>query len=218
MQFDRRQLLGAFAVAGTGLLGPHPKPSAAQLVAPLPTPGAVPATPIAAARPPLLARALASLDSHSSRVSDRSVIGLVDFAAPSHATRLHIVDVASGRVLEQHLVAHGHGSDPDNSGWVETFSNRPGSNASSQGAFLAADLYTGQHGRSRRLVGLDPENNLALERAIVIHAASYVDATMARTQNRVGRSQGCFAVSSQSIGDVLWRLAPGRMLYAGKLA
>lgn len=218
MQFDRRQLLGAFAVAGTGLLGPKPKPVMAPLTVSAPGLSPVPAAPASAGRTPLLARALASLDRHAARVTDRSVIGLVDFAAPSHATRLHIVDVASGKVLEQHLVAHGHGSDPDNSGWVERFSNRPGSNASSQGTFLAADLYTGQHGRSRRLIGLDPENSLALERAIVIHAASYVDAEMARTQNRVGRSQGCFAVSAQSIGDVLWRLGPGRMLYAGKLA
>jgi hypothetical protein len=145
-------------------------------------------------------------------------MGVVDFSAPSHAVRLHLIDVMGGQVLAQHLVAHGHGSDPDNSGWVERFSNMPGSNASSGGSYLISDIYSGKHGRSRRLVGLDPENSLAQTRGIVIHAASYVDTTMAQTQGRIGRSQGCFAVSAAAIGEVLSRLGPGCLLYAGKSA
>ena len=47
--------------------------------------------------------------------------------------------------------------------------------ASSQGAYCTADCYYGKHGYSQRLIGLDASNNAALERAIVIHAASYVD-------------------------------------------
>ncbi len=168
-------------------------------------------------RPALLARALAAFDSHALHLANRSVIGVVDFTAPSHATRLHLVDVANGRVMAHHLVAHGHGSDPDNSGWVERFSNKPGSNASSGGSFLTSDIYTGKHGRSRRLIGLDPENNLALDRGIVIHAASYVDTAMAQTLGRIGRSQGCFAVSAPAIHDVLAQLGPGCLLYAGKI-
>ena len=81
-------------------------------------------------------------------------------------------------------VAHGRGSDPANSGWAEHFSNRPGSNASSQGSFLTGDTYVGKHGRSRRLHGLDPQNNLAASRGIVIHSASYVDPGLALAQVR----------------------------------
>jgi hypothetical protein len=115
-----------------------------------------------------------------------------------------------------HRVAHGRGSDPENSGWAKRFSNRPGSNASSEGAFLTGETYIGKHGRSRRLQGLDPENCNAQERGIVIHQASYVDKTMAENQGRIGRSEGCFAISSADIYEVLTRLPPGTLLFAGR--
>lgn len=227
MSFNRRHFMGALG-AGSVSMGiprstPWPtlpliNPGLRPVLAPLPA--SVAAIPVAAdsARPALVSRALAALDTHSARVTNRGVMGVVDFSAASHVARLHFVDIGSGRIIAEHLVAHGHGSDPDNSGWVERFSNQPGSNASSNGSFLTSDIYTGKHGRSRRLVGLDPENSLALDRGIVIHAASYVDANMAHTQGRIGRSQGCFAVSAAAIDAVLSRLGPGSLIFAGKVA
>jgi hypothetical protein len=166
-------------------------------------------------QPSLLPRAMAALNSHRS-IPNRDIVGIVDFSAPSRAPRFHFVDVGNGRVLMTHLVSHGRGSDPANSGWLELFSNRPGSNASSGGSFMTGDTYYGKHGRSRRLIGLDPENSLALSRGIVIHAAEYVSPEYALSQGRVGRSQGCFAVSERAIDEVLARLGPGRLLFAAK--
>jgi hypothetical protein len=166
-------------------------------------------------KPRLLPRALAALDAHPARIMHRDMVGVVDFAEPSRSPRFHLIDIASGRV-DTRLVAHGSGSDPDRSGWVERFSNEPGSNASSRGAFVTGEGYSGKHGPSRRLVGLDPENSLAESRGIVIHAASYVSATMAAAQGRIGRSQGCFAVAVDAIDEVLQRLGPGRLLLAWK--
>jgi hypothetical protein len=111
-------------------------------------------------------------------------------------------------------VAHGKGSDPANRGVAEHFSNRMGSDASSRGSFVTGELYSGRHGRSRRLVGLEPENDRALERGIVIHAASYVDQSLVAVQGRIGRSQGCFAVNPRVIAQVLEQLGPGRLLFA----
>ena len=164
----------------------------------------------------MLPRALAALDLHKSSIAHRDVIGLVDFTAPSHTARMFLVDVANGRVLSSHLVAHGRGSDPANSGYVEQLSNRPGSNASCEGSFLTGETYMGKHGRSRRLGGLDWENSLAESRGIVIHAASYVGNDMAKSQGRIGRSQGCFAVATDEITEVLTRLGTGRLLFAAK--
>ncbi len=164
----------------------------------------------------LLPQARAALDRHGRMIANRDVIGLVDFSAPSGTARFSLFDTAAGRVISTHLVAHGRGSDPANSGWVERLSNRPGSNASCEGAFLTGDTYYGKHGRSRRLVGLDAENSMAESRAIVIHAARYVDPGVAAAQGRVGRSQGCFAVSTSEIDKVLKVLGPGRLLYAVK--
>lgn len=164
----------------------------------------------------LLGRAKAALDRHGSRIPSRDTIGIVDFNAPSRAPRFHIVDLASGRT-ETVLVAHGRGSDPAHSGWLERFSNQPGSAASSAGAYLTGGTYEGKHGHSRRLIGLDPENSNAEARAIVIHSAWYVGDDMARETGKLGRSEGCLAVAPSDLDVVLARLGPGSLIYAGKV-
>lgn len=165
---------------------------------------------------PLLRQAREALDRHRDRIAFEDKIAIADFSRPSLEARFFIVDLQSGRA-SAHLVAHGRGSDPAHTGWVERFSNAPGSYASSAGAYVTGDVYEGKHGRSRRLIGLDPMNSNAESRAIVIHAASYVSEQLARETGRIGRSEGCFAVASQSLDEVLAQLGPGRLLYADKL-
>jgi len=184
--------------------------------APVPMPETVPAVVAQADRPPLLAEALAALDTHQIAARDR--LALVDFSLHSREPRLHLVDVASGRIERSLLVAHGSGSDPEHCGLLQLFSNVPGSNASSNGAYLTANPYFGQHGRSQRLIGLDPSNDMALDRAIVLHGADYVDPALIAAQGRIGRSQGCFAVELGEIDAVMAQLGEGRLIYAGKLA
>jgi hypothetical protein len=202
MKFDRRRLLGALAVASACSVTNPARPLAS----------AVPSAPNRPPQTPLL-RAVAALDQHAGQIANRDVIGMVDFSAPSRLPRFHLVNLHGG-TIDTFLVAHGRGSDPQNSGWVQRLSNEPGSNASCAGSFRTGDTYVGKHGRSRRLSGLDPQNSLAGPRGIVIHAASYVDPAMAREQGRVGRSQGCFAVPAADIDEVLNRLGPGRLLFA----
>ena len=168
-------------------------------------------------RPTLLQRALAARDRHARRLKVRDTIAIADFDAASNKRRFHIVDVANGRATS-FLVAHGRGSDPSHTGWLERFSNQEGSLASSSGAYLAADIYEGKHGRSRRLIGLDPSNSNALNRSIVIHAAWYVSPDNIREHGKLGRSEGCFAVSEDALNQVLARLRSGTMIYADKLA
>jgi hypothetical protein len=163
----------------------------------------------------LLHRALAAFERHSAEFSARDLIGIADFAAPSRQPRFHLLDVASGRATTL-LVAHGRGSDPDHSGWVERFSNDFGSAASSEGAYRTGDTYIGKHGPSRRLAGLDPQNSNAEPRAIVIHAAWYVGPQMIREHGKLGRSEGCFAFAEADLDQVLQRLGSGRMIYAAK--
>jgi hypothetical protein len=220
MQFDRRRFVGAALAASVAACTTRSAaPPQAALPAPPPAvPPPVPAQVAAADRPPLLQEALASLDAHSRQIVWRDKIALVDFSLPSSEPRLHLVDVAGGRTLGSWLVAHGSGSDPDASGEVERFSNRPGSNASSRGAYVTANPYYGKHGLSQRLIGLDPTNNMALDRAIVVHGAAYVDPALIASQGRIGRSQGCFAVEQGEVAAVMQALGEGRMIYASKLA
>lgn len=166
--------------------------------------------------PAIIATAKAGLERAGGRVAFRDLVGVADFARPSATPRLHLVDLVGGRV-ETLLVAHGRGSDPEHSGWLRSFSNRPGSAATSQGHYLTSGYYAGQHGRSMRLQGLDPSNSNAEERAIVVHSAWYVGQDVVRQYGMLGRSEGCFAVSPADLPRVLNRLGPGRLLVATKL-
>lgn len=217
MTFDRRHFIGAALAAGLAACTTRSVAPPGPAAAPPPPPAPLPAVDAARAElPPLVAEALAALDRHPAAARDR--IGVVDFSLPSSEPRFHLVDVASGRIEQSWLVAHGSGSDPAHTGLLQRFSNVPGSNASSDGAYLTADPYIGQHGRSQRLIGLDPSNDMAMSRAIVIHGAAYVDPALIAAQGRIGRSQGCFALEQGAVGQVMERLGQGRLIYAGKLA
>jgi hypothetical protein len=161
----------------------------------------------------LLRRALDALEQHHDGISYRDFIGVADFSLPSRAPRFHLVNLADGNV-RSHLVAHGRGSDPAHTGWLERFSNDPRSNATSAGAYRTGSLYLGAHGRSMRLEGLDPTNSNALSRAIVVHGAWYVTEEMIGHSGMLGRSQGCFAVADSSLPEIMARLGPGRLIYA----
>lgn len=167
-------------------------------------------------RPGLMRRAMASLDAHTARLGARDRMAIVDFAAPSGQPRLHLLNLGDGRSTSL-LVAHGKGSDPHHTGFLQHFSNVDGSEASSEGAFLTADYYVGKHGRSQRLIGLDSTNSNALDRAIVVHGAWYSNPDMLRTRGMLGRSQGCFAVGEDDLATLFERLGPGRMIFSAKV-
>jgi hypothetical protein len=145
------------------------------------------------------------------RAHDR--IAIADFAIPSSQPRFHLVNLGTG-ACETLLVAHGIGSDPLHTGVLQRFSNDHGSNATCEGAFLTADYYSGKHGASQRLEGLDPSNSNALDRAIVVHAASYSTPAHIAKWGKLGRSQGCFAVGEVDLEKVFLKLGAGRMIFA----
>nr|NUR38411.1 murein L,D-transpeptidase catalytic domain family protein [Sphingomonas sp.] len=218
--------LGAYGAAGaiistaasSSVLQLYPNSQGLDPLAPLPAqPQAQVPTPSAPGGidPQLFARAKAALDSH--QVWPRDTMAIVDFSKPSNEPRFHVVDLASGNV-ESHMVCHGRGSDPDHSGFVERFSNDFGSYASSNGAYVTTDYYDGKYGLSMKVRGLDWSNNNAEARAIVIHNAWYAEPDMIPLHGKLGRSEGCFAMSRQSQYEVMRKLAGGRMIYADKLA
>lgn len=229
MSLNRREMLrlGAYGAAGLVLS------SAASASTPMPSfvyPPAAGTDPLAPRTsvpevtataapsgidPQLLARAKAALDSHKLWIRD--TIGVVDFSQPSSEPRFHLVDLHNGTV-ESHLVAHGRGSDPDHSGFVERFSNEFGSYATSNGTYVTGDYYDGKYGLSMKVRGLDWSNYNAEPRAIVIHNAWYAEPDMIPLHGKLGRSEGCFAMSRKSQYEVMRRLGGGRMIYADKLA
>jgi L,D-transpeptidase catalytic domain len=199
--FIRTAVIGAavISVSGSGLLS-----------------GAAKANDTLNVKPELLTRASAAFGRHSAAITQRDIIAIADFSAPSREPRFHLFNVHNGHTTTM-LVAHGRGSDPEHSGWVQSFSNMPGSEASSEGSYIVGETYFGQHGQSRRLIGLDAENDQAENRAIVIHPAWYVSDAMIQEHGKLGRSQGCFAVAESDIEQVLTRLGAGSLLFADKV-
>ena len=229
MSFNRREMLrlGAMGAAGAILSSAASSSVLPSVLMPAPATGApLPPTPMTAQplvqpaapggiNPQLFARARAALDQHQIRARDW--MGVVDFSIASNDPRFHVVDLRTGEV-ETFRVAHGSGSDPSHCGFLERFSNQPGSEATSNGAYTTGDYYHGKYGLSMKTRGLDWTNNNAEARAIVIHNAWYAEPEMVARTGKLGRSQGCFAFSREDQWKVMRKLAGGRLIYADKIA
>jgi hypothetical protein len=199
--FSRRRFLGVGALALAGLISSR-APARERTGDPV--------------NPGLLRRARDAAERHREHILHRDFIGVADFSLPSRAPRFHLVSLLDGSVTS-HLVAHGRGSDPEHTGWLERFSNEMHSNATSAGAYLTGDFYEGEHGRSMRLEGLDPSNDNAASRAIVVHGAWYVSEAIIARLGVLGRSEGCFAFANSGLSEVLEKLGSGRLIYADKV-
>ncbi|AGA78385.1 hypothetical protein Echvi_2134 [Echinicola vietnamensis DSM 17526] len=125
-------------------------------------------------------------------VSADKPLTIIDFSLPSSKKRLWTIDPTSGKILHHTWVAHGR-----NSGGLmaEKFSNTSSSYMSSLGFYRTAETYSGKHGYSLRLDGIEKGvNDRARERAIVIHGAEYANPEFIKKYGRLGRSLGCPAL------------------------
>ena len=137
---------------------------------------------------------------------------VIDYSRPSVAKRLWVLDLEERRLLYEELVAHGQGSGGNLS---TQFSNEPDSHQSSIGLFRTDKTYVGKNGYSLRLDGLDKGfNDRARERAIVMHGAPYVSASVAQKQGRLGRSWGCPALNSEIAREVIDQVKGNGLLFA----
>lgn len=139
-------------------------------------------------------------------------LAVIDYSRPSSERRLWIFDLQRKRLLLRDFVAHGRASGEH---IAARFSNRMGSHQTSLGLFRTAESYRGKHGYSLRMDGLEPGlNDLARERAIVIHGAGYVNPLWVRKHGRIGRSLGCPAVRPEVARMVVDQLKGGQFLFA----
>lgn len=181
-------------------------------------PASVPAKPfdVSAYQRKVLEIARREIEKAGGKVWRRDIAGIADFAQQSAQPRFHFANLENGTV-RSFFVAHGRGSDPEHSGWLQSFSNVMGSNATSRGAYLTCEWYNGKYGTSIRLEGLDRDNSQALQRAIVMHPAAYAAPSMIATYGKLGRSEGCFAMAPEQFNEALWHLSGGRLLYADRI-
>lgn len=151
-----------------------------------------------------------------SAIWKHDIVGVADFGLHSAKPRFHFVNLDRSEVQSFH-VSHGMGSDPQHDGWLKTFSNTEGSNATSRGAYVTWEWYKGRYGTSVRLGGLDYSNEAALRRYIVMHRADYAETAHLAKWGRLGRSNGCFAMGEDQFRMALLNLSGGRLLFADSL-
>ena len=148
---------------------------------------------------------------HAGEIKNKNVLTIADFDKHSSQKRLWVIDLSARKILHQSLVAHGK-----NSGWdmAESFSNVLGSEMSSVGFYLTKDTYTGKHGLSLKLAGLDEGyNKNAYDRNVVVHGADYVSEDFVKQHGRLGRSQGCPALPMGTHREVIKDIKDGSLLY-----
>ncbi|WP_136253465.1 murein L,D-transpeptidase catalytic domain family protein [Onishia niordana] len=154
----------------------------------------------------LAARAVNCADPGAERLA------VIDFSRSANEERLWVFDLTHEQLLFKELVSHGQGTGQE---YARTFSNTPDSHQSSLGLFRTQQSYTGINGYSLRLEGLEPGiNDLAYERAIVMHGADYVSEDFIAANGRLGRSWGCPAVPSEVAKPLIDSLEGHQYLFA----
>jgi hypothetical protein len=132
---------------------------------------------------------------------EKDIITLIDFSLSSNVKRLWIIDLATNSVLMNTFVAHGMNTGEE---FATSFSNATSSFKSSLGFYSTGEIYTGKHGLSLKLDGLEKGvNDNARERGIVMHAADYVSTSFIKNNNRLGRSQGCPAIPEELTPQII---------------
>lgn len=145
-------------------------------------------------------------------VKNPGTLTVIDFSRPSTERRMWVYDLRSQTLLFDELVSHGRGSGTT---MATAFSNDPESNRSSLGLYRTAETYIGKHGYSLRIDGLEAGiNDKARERAIVMHAADYVNQGAAKKQGYLGRSLGCPAIRPEVARKVIDAVKGGGLLFA----
>jgi len=148
---------------------------------------------------------------NSDLVRKKSLITIIDYTRPSSEKRLYVIDLYSGELLFNSLVAHGKNTGVE---YAISFSNEVGSLKSSIGFFVTMDTYDGENGYSLKLKGLEEDiNDNAEERYIVIHGAEYVSEDFIKENGRIGRSWGCPAVPVEIADSLIDTIKEGSPLF-----
>jgi hypothetical protein len=146
------------------------------------------------------------------RITNDSVLSIIDFTLPSSDYRFFVINLKRNRVIFKTLVSHGC-----NSGelYAIRFSNKLQSHQSALGFYITGDTYTGSQGYSLLLDGVDAGyNDLARKRCIVIHGADYVSEEFISRNGRLGRSFGCPALPALLCVPIIDSIKGGSVLFS----
>ena len=142
----------------------------------------------------------------------KPVLTVVDYSKPSSTQRMWVFDMNQEKLLFNTYVAHGKNSG----GTIPThFSNRESSKASSLGTYVTGSTYSGSHGYSLNIKGLEKGiNDNAYHRRVVVHGANYVEPGFIKSVGHAGHSWGCLAVAQTLSKTVINLIKDGSVIFA----
>jgi hypothetical protein len=139
------------------------------------------------------------------RVTRPDYLTICDLSQSSKQKRFYLIDLLNNKVVFHTYVAHGKNSGGE---YARRFSNKPESRQTSLGFYVTGNIYTGEHGISLRVQGLEAGfNDRAYRRAIVIHGANYI------ADGSAGRSYGCPAVPGNECKTIINTIKNGTCLF-----
>lgn len=144
------------------------------------------------------------------QIEEDSFLTVIDMSISANRNRFFLIDVHNKKIIHKSIVAHGRNSGGE---FAKHFSNKIGSFKSSIGFYRTAETYSGKHGLSLRLDGLEYSNSNARKRAIVIHAADYVSNVFIQKNGRLGRSLGCPSLPQKDYDEIVHTIKNGSLLF-----
>jgi hypothetical protein len=138
-------------------------------------------------------------------------LAIVDFSKPSIEKRFFLIRLEDTTLIHIDYVSHGKYSGHL---FADSFSNERHSLKTSLGFYRVSETYTGAHGLSIRLDGLDKGyNDNARDRAIVMHAAAYAEPSVISELGRLGKSFGCPALPSNGFAAIVEHIKENAILF-----
>ena len=138
-------------------------------------------------------------------------LAIVDFSKSSAEKRFYLISMKDTTLVHSDYVSHGkHSGDL----YACSFSNEERSLKTSLGFYKVSESYSGCHGLSIRLDGLDQGyNDNARTRAIVMHAAPYAEPMVIKELGRLGKSFGCPTLPPDGFSYVVNHIKENAILF-----
>lgn len=159
----------------------------------------------------LAIKGLKKLDTEG-KLNNPNIVTIADYSQSSNKKRLYVIDLKNRKLLFNTYVAHGRNTGDE---YARSFSNVEGSFKTSLGFYITEQPIVGSHtGFSLLIEGVEKGiNDLAVKRAIIIHAAEYATENFIKKYGRLGRSYGCPSVPPELNKPIINAIKGGSCLF-----
>ncbi len=147
---------------------------------------------------------------NNNELGNSKYLTIIDMSASANTERFYLINMETQELEHKSVVAHGQNSGGE---YAKRFSNKVNSHQTSLGFYKTAETYTGKHGLSLRIDGLEYSNNKARERAVVIHEADYTNPDYIKKNGRLGRSWGCPSLPKKDYKSIINKIKDGSCLF-----